>query len=106
MTGGTGSDSLVGNFGANVLSGGGGDDWIVGGPGADTFDGDAGDDVLVWSNGDGTDVMEGGADSDTVQVNGSVTADDVFRSRPTARGWTSTAPAPARSASTSAPRRP
>ena len=41
--------------------------------------GDAGADVLVWSNGDGTDIMEGGADTDTVQVNGSTTANDVFQ---------------------------
>ena len=74
VTGGAGSDSLVGNNSANTLNGGGGADWIVGGPGADTFGGDAGADVLVWSNGDGTDVMEGGADGDTVQVNGATAA--------------------------------
>ena len=78
VTGGTGDDSLVGNFGVNTFSGGAGADWIVGGPGNDTLNGDAGADVLVWSNGDGTDVMEGGADSDTVQVNGSTAAADVF----------------------------
>ena len=63
VTGGGGGDSLVGSFSANTLNGGAGVDWIVGGPGADIFGGDAGADVLVWSNGDGTDVMEGGADS-------------------------------------------
>jgi hypothetical protein len=77
-TGGAGSDSLVGNFGVNVLSGGGGADWIVGGPGADTQNGNAGADVLVWSNGDGSDLDEGGTESDTVLVNGSTTAADVF----------------------------
>jgi hypothetical protein len=77
-TGGTANDSLVGSFIANTLNGGGGADWIVGGPGADTFGGDAGADVLVWSNGDGSDVMEGGADGDTVQVNGSVAGADAF----------------------------
>ncbi len=77
-TGGTGADSLVGSFGANTLNGGGGADFIVGGPGADTMGGDAGADVLVWSNGDGSDIDEGGADSDIVQVNGSTAGTDVF----------------------------
>ena len=78
VAGGTAGDSLVGNFGTNMFSGGAGADWIVGGPGGDILIGDAGADVLVWSNGDGSDVMEGGADGDTVQVNGSTAAADVF----------------------------
>lgn len=78
VIGGGGADSLVGNFVANSLLGGTGGDTLVGGPGSDTFNGGANSDVLVWSNGDGTDVMEGGADADTVQVNGSLTANDVF----------------------------
>jgi hypothetical protein len=77
-TGGTGNDSLVGSFGANTLSGGPGADWIVGAPGGDTLNGNAGADVLVWSNGDGSDVMEGGSENDTVQVNGSPAGVDVF----------------------------
>src|SRR5262249_14921957 len=60
-TGGSGADSLVGNFQANVLSGNGGGDTMLGGPGADTFAGGMGDDVMVWSNGDGSDVMDGDA---------------------------------------------
>ena len=48
-------------------------------PGQRHLDGDAGADVLVWSNGDGTDVMEGGADADTVVVNGSTAGADVFQ---------------------------
>jgi CHRD domain/RTX calcium-binding nonapeptide repeat (4 copies) len=78
VQGGSGSDSLVGNNLANFMNGGGGADWIVGAPGADTMSGGAGDDVLVWSNGDGTDVMEGGSESDLVQVNGAVAAGDQF----------------------------
>ena len=62
--------------GQRVLSGGGGDDRIrrprqrqmkVGG-----------DDTLVWNNGDGSDLMNGDAGSDDVEVNGSPTAGDVF----------------------------
>ena len=78
VTGGTGDDSLVGSFAVNTLSGGAGAEWIVGGPGNDILNGDAGADVLVWSNGDGTDVDEGGADGDIVQVNGSTAAGDIF----------------------------
>ncbi len=78
VTGGSGDDSLVGSFAVNTLSGGAGAEWIVGGPGNDILNGDAGADVLVWSNGDGTDVDEGGADGDTVQVNGRTGAGDVF----------------------------
>ncbi len=76
--GGSGADSLVGSFAANTLSGLGGNDTILGGPGADTFVGGANDDVMIWSNGDGSDVMDGSTGTDTVAVNGSLTANDVF----------------------------
>jgi hypothetical protein len=78
VTGGSGNDSLVGSFGINTLNGGAGNDWIVGGPGNDVLNGGEGADVLVWSNGDGTDVDEGGTEADTVQVNGSTAAGDIF----------------------------
>src|SRR5262249_28658411 len=51
---------------------------IVGGQGGDQAFGDDGNDLLVWNNGDGSDFMEGGAGSDTVQVNGSPAAGDQF----------------------------
>ncbi|PYR45191.1 MAG: hypothetical protein DMF89_25715 [Acidobacteria bacterium] len=78
VTGGTGNDSLVGSFAINTINGGAGADWIVGGPGNDVLNGGAGADVIVWSNGDGSDVDEGGTESDTVQVNGSTAAADIF----------------------------
>ena len=105
VTGGAGGDSLVGNFSVNTLNGGAGADWIVGGPGADTFGGDAGADVLVWSNGDGSDIDEGGADSDTVQVNGSTAGADVFTVAANGTRLDFDRISPARSVSTSAPRR-
>ena len=72
-------DSLVGNSAINILSGGPGNDAIVGAGGNDTLNGDAGVDVLVWSNGDGTDLMNGGTELDTVQVNGRIVGDpDLF----------------------------
>lgn len=78
LNGGLSDDSLIGTDGANFITGAGGSDWIIGGPGSDVMIGDAGADVLVWNNGDGTDVIEGGADSDTAYVNGNVSSGDVF----------------------------
>jgi hypothetical protein len=78
VTGGSGDDSLMGNFSVNTTNGGPGADWLAGGPGSDILNGGVGADVLVWSNGDGSDVHEGGTDSDTVQVNGSIAGDDIF----------------------------
>jgi hypothetical protein len=76
--GGAGNDSLVGSFVVNAISGQGGADTIVGGPGNDILSGATGADLLVWNNGDGTDLVEGGGDSDTLQVNGSTAGSDVF----------------------------
>lgn len=86
VTGGSAGDTLIGNpntflgnlFRANVLRGGPGNDTLAGGPGGDELYGDAGEDLIVWNEGDGSDLIEGGADSDTVQVNGSPTGDDQF----------------------------
>jgi uncharacterized repeat protein (TIGR01451 family) len=79
-TGGSGAfgDSLVGDKLANVLKGGPGKDVIVGAQGDDTMQGEADDDILIWSNGDNTDVMDGGAGADLVQVNGALGKGDVF----------------------------
>lgn len=76
--GGSAADSLVGSFGINNLAGNAGNDTIVAGPGNDTLNGGDNNDVLVWSNGDNNDVLDGGLGTDVVQVNGSVTAGDVF----------------------------
>ncbi len=76
--GGTGADSLVGSFGINNLAGNAGNDTIVGGPGNDTMNGGDNNDLLVWSNGDNNDVLDGGLGTDVVQVNGSVSANDIF----------------------------
>jgi hypothetical protein len=77
-TGGSASDNLTGNSSVNILRGGGNNDTLTGGQGGDQLFGEAGNDLLVWNNGDGSDFMEGGADTDTVQVNGSPTGDDQF----------------------------
>jgi hypothetical protein len=47
------------------------------------LEGDAGDDVLVWNNGDGSDIMDGLAGLDKIEVNGSANGADVFDIAPT-----------------------
>ena len=81
ITGGTGNDEIHGGSGADFISGGGGNDTIVGGPGADTLLGGAGEDVfnekdtadtafvqviLPSTSGSESDLINGGADFDTV----------------------------------------
>ena len=84
VNGSDGPDLIVGGEGNDVLNGGGGDDRIVGDRGNDMMNGGAGDDTLVWNNGDGTDVINGDAGRDDVEVNGSPTAGDVFTVQPNA----------------------
>ena len=65
------SVSLTGSSGVNVLTGGSGADTIVGGAGVDTLNGGAGNDTITY---DGSDTsIAGGADTDTLMVNGAVT---------------------------------
>jgi Ca2+-binding RTX toxin-like protein len=79
LTGGAGNDMLFGQAGNDTLLGVGGVDALFGGTendiltGGDADDqvfGESGDDVMVWNPGDDTDLNEGGAASDIVQVNG------------------------------------
>jgi uncharacterized repeat protein (TIGR01451 family) len=81
VNGGDGGDSIVGDFDVNDLVGAGGADVIVGAQGADTMNGQLGDDIFAWNNGDGTDMIDGGAagvETDLVQVNGGLTTADTF----------------------------
>ena len=80
--GGAGDDVLTGNNDADTLSGGDGDDRIIGARGGDTMNGGNGNDTLVWNNGDGSDVMNGDANTDEVEVNGAVTQGDTFTVKP------------------------
>ena len=70
-TGGSGDDSLTGAAGDDELTGNAGDDTLTSGSGSDTLSGGAGDDVLdVGANLDATDEIDGGADSDTLKLDG------------------------------------
>src|SRR4030095_10425628 len=79
LTGGSGNDMLFGQADNDTLLGKGGNDFLFGGAGDDTLtrgDGDdqvfgeGGNDRMIWNPGDDTDLFEGGAGTDTAEVNG------------------------------------
>src|SRR4029077_9842605 len=79
VTGGSGNDQLFGQAGNDTLLGKGGFDLLFGGSENDTLTGgdaddqvfgQAGDDRMIWNPGDDTDLNEGAAGIDTVEVNG------------------------------------
>ena len=79
LTGGSGGDLLFGQAGNDTLLGKGGNDFLFGGAGNDVLTGgdaddqvfgESGNDRMVWNPGDDTDLNEGGAGTDTVEVNG------------------------------------
>ncbi|MEM8680515.1 MAG: calcium-binding protein, partial [Planctomycetota bacterium] len=78
LFGGSGNDTLRGGDNVDILRGNAGNDVLLGDRGNDTVEGDEGDDLLVINHGDGSDRLEGGADHDTVQVNGANGAGDDF----------------------------
>ena len=57
--------------GANILTGGSGADTIIGGGGADTLTGGAGNDTMTYDGSNAS--IAGGADIDTLVVNGAAT---------------------------------
>ena len=71
MDGGAGPDTLLGGNGADTLLGGSGDDLVDGNQGLDTALLGSGADTFQWDPGDGSDVVEGQAGSDTLVFNGS-----------------------------------
>jgi Ca2+-binding RTX toxin-like protein len=84
VNGGNGDDLLTGGSDNDHLLGDGGNDRVVGFKGNDHLEGGDGNDVLVWNNGDNTDVMDGDAGADEVEINGAPTAGDVFTAVPNA----------------------
>jgi Ca2+-binding RTX toxin-like protein len=79
LTGGSGGDQLSGQAGNDTLLGRGGFDFLFGGSENDTMTGgdaddqvfgQSGNDRMIWNPGDDTDLNEGGAGDDTVEVNG------------------------------------
>ena len=68
--GGKDNDSIFGGSGNETLAGQAGDDLIDGNQGADVALLGAGNDTFVWDPGDGSDVVEGQAGTDTLRFNG------------------------------------
>jgi Ca2+-binding RTX toxin-like protein len=71
VDGGADSDTILGGNGADQLLGGAGDDFVDGQQGNDVAFLGNGDDVFQWDPGDGSDTIEGQADTDTMLFNGS-----------------------------------
>jgi Ca2+-binding RTX toxin-like protein len=65
-----GNDTLLGKGGFDLLFGGAGNDVLTGGVGDDQVFGQTGNDRMIWNPGEGSDLNEGGAGSDIVEVNG------------------------------------
>jgi Ca2+-binding RTX toxin-like protein len=70
LLGGAGNDILLGKGGVDQLFGGDGNDTLTGGTGNDFVFGENGNDRMIWNPGEGSDLNEGGAGVDTVEVNG------------------------------------
>jgi Ca2+-binding RTX toxin-like protein len=79
LTGGAGGDMLFGQSGNDTLRGQGGfdslfggteNDTLIGGDADDQVFGESGDDRMIWNPGDDTELNEGGAGNDSVEVNG------------------------------------
>ena len=66
----SGNDTLLGKGGVDFLFGGAENDTLTGGDADDQVFGQSGDDRMIWNPGDDTDLDEGGAETDTVEVNG------------------------------------
>ena len=71
VDGGAGNDTILGSNGNDMLMGGEGDDFIDGQQGNDTILLGAGNDIFQWDPGDGSDIVEGGANNDEMLFNGS-----------------------------------
>ena len=66
----SGNDTVLGKGGLDMLFGGSSDDTLTGGDGDDQAFGQSSNDEFIWNPGDDTDLNEGGAGIDTVEVNG------------------------------------
>lgn len=76
LDGGDGDDTLFGSSGSETLRGGAGHDLLIGDRGADVLNGGPGQDIFIWYDGDGSDFVDGGSDSDLLQMTLHGTLDD------------------------------
>ena len=70
IDGGAGNDTITGSQGNDMLIGGDGNDTVIGGRGNDVALLGNGNDTFVWNPGDGSDMVEGQAGTDTLVFNG------------------------------------
>ncbi|MDY0872375.1 T1SS-143 repeat domain-containing protein [Dongia rigui] len=77
LNGGDNNDTLLGGDNNDILNGGNGNDVLSGGAGADKFDGGAGNDIIKGVDADDLSLsgglIDGGADTDLVQLSGLAT---------------------------------
>jgi Ca2+-binding RTX toxin-like protein len=87
VDGGAGDDTITGSGRQDSIRGGADDDRITAGPNpgtSETINGDAGNDVIIWNNGDGNDINEGGDGADTTLINNGSADDQMKVSAPVA----------------------
>lgn len=74
---GTGNHTIIGSIKADIITGNTGIDRITGGLGADMLSGGAGNDIFIYAKADtaSADTVDGGADTDSLQVSGVGTFD-------------------------------
>ena len=77
VTGGAGNDTLNGEAGNDTLDGGADDDTVRGGAGNDILAGGSGNDIFEYIIGDGADSVNGGSDSDTLNIVGTADANQL-----------------------------
>ena len=65
VTGSNSDDEILGDGGDNILKGNGGDDHLEGRAGNDQIFGGSGNDTMIWRDGDGADLLDGGVDDNT-----------------------------------------
>ena len=70
IDGGAGNDTITGSAGADHLIAGDGNDTVIGGRGNDVAFLGNGNDTFIWNPGDGSDLVEGEAGTDTLVFNG------------------------------------
>jgi Ca2+-binding RTX toxin-like protein len=76
VDGAAGMDTILGSPAVDIMLGGADNDTIDGNNGADVAFGGSGSDVFRWDPGDGSDVLEGQADIDTLVFAGSATTEN------------------------------
>ncbi|WP_298965834.1 DUF5801 repeats-in-toxin domain-containing protein [uncultured Roseibium sp.] len=76
LNGGGGNDKLNGGADNDEINGGTGNDTIDGGTGSDTLNGNAGDDLILLDGNEIGTTINGGGDTDTIELTSDITVQD------------------------------